>query len=535
MLKALISRQFLEFKDMYFRNRKTGKMRTPLGIAGYIALLLFCFSAMAFAFGTFAFLLADGFLPLGYDWLYFALLGMTSILLSSILAMFLASAELFRAKDNELLLSMPIPPSKILFARMSALYVWCLLYETLAFLPTIIVYWICSETVTAATVILPLAVLLVCSLLVLALSCLFGWIVAAISARLRNRSIVTVLLSLTLIGAYYFFCLRLNQLLSEVVLHADEIGEFVHGALVPVYWMGKAASGDALSLLPVAAICLAVFGVAYWALSRSFVRITTANRGEKKVVYHEQTAKQVGIPAALRGKELRRFVSSPVYLLNAGLGIVILPIIGIVLAVKADTLRAAVGTLTAMLPEAAALVPCAVALAGCFALSMIDFTAPAISLEGKTIWLLQSMPVEPYAVLREKIRTQLLLSIVPVLILLACTAYALRLSLSQTAAVFVLLAGYASLSATAGLCIDLRHPILNWTNETIPVKQNISALICIFGGWLLAAAFGAGAWFLRNVIESETYLILSGVVLLLLGRLLDRWLRTKGAAMFAAL
>lgn len=51
-----------------------------------------------------------------------------------------------------------------------------------------------------------------------------------------------------------------------------------------------------------------------------------------------------------------------------------------------------VGTLVLMLIGAIALMT-----------SMNDITAPAISLEGKNIWLSQSLPVKPWQVLRSKL------------------------------------------------------------------------------------------------------------------------------------
>ena len=40
---------------------------------------------------------------------------------------------------------------------------------------------------------------------------------------------------------------------------------------------------------------------------------------------------------------------------------------------------------------------------------MNDMTAPSVSLEGKSLWLMQSLPVTPWQVLRAKLTMQLLL------------------------------------------------------------------------------------------------------------------------------
>ena len=51
----------------------------------------------------------------------------------------------------------------------------------------------------------------------------------------------------------------------------------------------------------------------------------------------------------------------------------------------------------------------------CMLASMNDMAAPSVSLEGKSLWLLQSLPVTPWQVLRAKLRLQLLLTAIPVL------------------------------------------------------------------------------------------------------------------------
>lgn len=46
---------------------------------------------------------------------------------------------------------------------------------------------------------------------------------------------------------------------------------------------------------------------------------------------------------------------------------------------------------------------------------MNDMAAPSISLEGKNLWLLQSLPVKPWQALRAKLSVQLLLTSIPAL------------------------------------------------------------------------------------------------------------------------
>ena len=52
----------------------------------------------------------------------------------------------------------------------------------------------------------------------------------------------------------------------------------------------------------------------------------------------------------------------------------------------------------------------------CGLASMNFMTAPSVSLEGKSLWIMQSLPVEPWRIFRAKIRMQLLLIGLPLLL-----------------------------------------------------------------------------------------------------------------------
>ena len=58
--------------------------------------------------------------------------------------------------------------------------------------------------------------------------------------------------------------------------------------------------------------------------------------------------------------------------------------------------------------------------------------APSVSLEGRTLWLVQSLPVRPWQVLRAKLQLQLVLTAVPALIAAVCAAVAAARPVGET-------------------------------------------------------------------------------------------------------
>ena len=78
----------------------------------------------------------------GLDWLYFALMGGIAMLLGAFGSIFNTYAGLYLAKDNDLLLSLPIPVRSIILSRLLSVYLMGLLYSGVVTIPAAIVYLI---------------------------------------------------------------------------------------------------------------------------------------------------------------------------------------------------------------------------------------------------------------------------------------------------------------------------------------------------------------------------------------------------------
>ena len=279
------------------------------------------------------------------------------------------------------------------------------------------------------------------------------------------------------------------------------------------------------------AVTAALLVLTCWILARSFLRIATASGSVSKVKYREKAAKLRSVPRAMFGKELSRFTASPNYMLNCGLGLLFLPIVGILLLVKAAWVRDTV----ALLEWDADFLTLMLSGALCCMVSMVDITAPSVSLEGKNLWLAQSLPILPWEALRAKLRLQVILAGVPLAFAGACTAIALRPGLSGTLLFLLLPQVFSVLMAAFGLFLNLKRPNFHWTSEIAPIKQSLSVTVALFGGWALAALLMVGGWLLRNTLSPMSTAWIYTVILAAAAAFLLHWLKTAGARTFAAL
>jgi ABC-2 type transport system permease protein len=529
MTRALLKKQMLEVFSWLYQDSKSGKRRSTKGLVGYGLLYLLLFGFLGVIFGFAAKMFCGPMINAHMGWLYWCMMGLIAIFFGVFGSVFNTYSSLYQAKDNDLLLSMPIPVSRILPVRLSGVYAMGLMYELIVMIPTMII-WFSTAPLSVVGTIHILLIPLVLSLLILVLSAVLGWVVALIAAKVKHKNIITVIVSLIFIAAYYYFYARAYSLLRELLLHLDAVGNTMKNVFYPLYHMGLAAEGNVLSMSIFAAIVFAAAAITYWVLSRSFLKLTTEKRGSDKTIYKDKTVKQVSVQSALLRKELQRFTGSANYMLNCGLGIILMPVSAAALVWKSDVIREFI-----TIPEFADYIPLLAAAVICLLTTMNDMAAPSVSLEGKNLWIAQSLPVSGRQVLRAKLMLQLLLSWIPAIPLVIVLEWLMRPQLFCAVLLPVLALLFSLLMAEIGLSSNLKMPNFHWTSEIMPIKQSLPVAEALFGGWLIIAVFAGIYMLLQNVITVNAFLAMLCAVCFIAAGWLHHWLMTKGARIFETL
>ena len=186
-LRALIRIKLLEFISSL-----GGKKKSSIG--GMIGLMIFLALVIAFSLGSVFVVIAIGIDNSGITWPYFSLLGVLTLLLCFIGSVFLTETQMFQAKDNELLLSMPLSPHVILLSRLLSLLVFDYGYALILALPAGIVYQIFIGFDLPALLLFLLSFLTL-PLMSMALSMLIAWLFSAISARIKSTRLIRLILT----------------------------------------------------------------------------------------------------------------------------------------------------------------------------------------------------------------------------------------------------------------------------------------------------------------------------------------------------
>ena len=524
MLRILIKAQLQSVLASLTRTSK-GKR---LSVAG--AVLLMAFLAVIFLsfFGFTFYALALALPGMGLGWFYFALAAIMAFALGFIGSVFTAQQQLFAARDNELLLAMPIRPRDILGARMAVLLLLDYALTLIVLLPAGAV-WLMVVGGTAGGVFGFVLSALLLPLLIMCFTCLFAWLLALISSRMRNKTVITLVLYLAFLAAYFYFYMNLQQLLTELIANSEQIaGAFV--AVYPLYAFGQASLGSWLHIAGFAACCVIPFALVYAILARGFLAVTTRRPSVKKLVYRERALKTSGVGAALLRKELGRFAANGMYILNAAMGSVLTVAAAVALIIYRDEAM----QLLSVLPEGMG--EGAVILALCFLNATDVISAPSISLESKTLWLLKSLPVPAGRILMAKVYLHLVIALPPTLIASACCCIALPFPPAGAAMVVLIPALTCVFGALLGVAVNLRYPKFDYINETAVIKNSMSVTVTLFGSWaLLAAAALLYGLALRRVMGMTAYLYICAALLAALCAALYLSLRRSGARRFAEL
>ncbi len=532
MLKLLLKKQMSEVFRSYFVNAKKNTRRSKAGIAGMF--VFFAVVMVGVLGGMFTFLsvqLCEPFSQADVGWLYFLIMGMLALVLGIFGSVFNTYSQLYLAKDNDLLLSMPIPLKDIILSRLIGVYLLGVMYSAVVIIPAVIVYWViagASVPVVIGGIILTLLIFAI----VMLLSVLLGWCVARISIKLKRKSFVTVLLSLVFIGVYYFAYFKAMDLIQKLIENAVIYGEKVKGGAYILYLFGRVGEGDPAAVLVWVVITAVLCAAAWLLLKKTFLKISTSTGAVKKAVYKEKRARQRTASGALFSKELSMFTSSANYMLNCGLGILLIPACGIFMAIMGKDLVDASQQFFASRPGGLTIV----LLAAMFVvMSMNDMAAPSVSLDKDRFWIAQSLPVSCLQVLKSKVLLQVLLTGIPMALCAVLTATILP---DGTAAKLLFVAASllgVVLLALFDLFLGLKMPNLHWTSESTPMKQSLSVTIALFGGWVLGAAVAVLYFWQGFKLGPVPCMAIFCALEIVLILMLYLWMRKKGTAIYAAL
>ncbi|MBO4939553.1 MAG: hypothetical protein J6D30_00805 [Clostridia bacterium] len=532
MWKALLKKQWAETLAFFTLDRAKNKRRSPAATFGFAALMVYAFVSMVMLMWELSGTLCAPLMAAEMGWMYFALIGIMAMSLGVGTGAFMAKNKLYDAKDNDALLSMPIPTWMILCNRIFELYIFTFFIENVIFLPAVVRY------LTVAGMRLPsifgcFALCILLPLVSVSLCCLLGWALAWLSKKMPDNHIVAIVFSLAFLAAYFWAASQINTWITDILANPTEVQDVLQNKLYPFWQMGLAAEGNLLSLLIFIAMVATVFALIYFGISKTYVRFLTVKTSRKQARVKQKEGGVHSLRVALLQKEFRRFFKSYGYMLNSGTGVIMLFGVSIYSLFSGSFLEFNADMVT-MLGLSGDKISYLVALIVC-ALSAMNFiTACSVSLEGENIWVLQTMPIKEWDILFAKLSLHCLLTLPGTLF---CGVSAAILLQADGASILAVVLGcvYVLFTAVLGLIINLKFPDLHWTNETVAVKQGVSTLCAMLGNMATVFILVGGYFLFGQYLQTWLYLTICVCLLVAAMVMGVLWLQKRGAKIFRSL
>ena len=509
MLKALLS---VRFRALFAGMTKQGRQKKKKQSIGmtvlFVVLYLYLAAVICGMMGLLFYSLAEPYHMAGLDWLYFAMAGTLGLGFAIVGSVFTTQSQLYDARDNDLLLAMPIPPGHILLSRMMPLLALNLLFSGIVMVPAMVV-WAVFIRFSLPELLLQLLCLITVVLLAQAIACLLGWLLHLLLSKV-NKAAASMIYMIAFLAAYFGIYSQAGNILSSMAVNGEAIAGALQNWVWPLYAMGQGCTGSVLHVLIFAAIGAAAFALVYRLLCVTFLRSATTRKSSRRRRLATKQFRSSDAGSAMVRKELRRFLGCPVYLTNMGLGLVFLVILAVAGVIFRNTLLEQLGELAILLKPWFPLVICALLA---FTASMICISTPSVSLEGKHLWILKSLPVSSREILLAKLKFHCMMATPVTFLAGLILAVTYGCGIADAVLCGAVPALLTIISGLLGLICDLKWTKLDWISEAYPCKQSVSVVIVMFSVMGAPVVFGALYGLIAEFISVTVFLALAALLL----------------------
>lgn len=517
LIKASVLNSF-SLNRLFKEPSKTEK--TKMIFIGIIILLAFStvFSGMLAYF----FMISDYLLKLNALNIILSITLINISAVSLLMSVYKASGYLYSFKDYDLLMSLPVKTSEVLVSKLSLLYGTNLIICVIIGVPSLLAYGIKSSSGIVYYAFAFIAMVFV-SLIPMSVGALLSLALGKISTKFRSTNIVMIIGSFLLVLALMVGSYFMNNVSAERVQNsAILIGDMAQLYFPTRFFVHALENLNTVSLLIFILISVLPFILLVLLFSRSFKTINSKMNERYKAASYKMTSLKVSsVLQALYKKEINFYFSSYIYVLNTSMGSVMMTIVTIGIAMFGGENMAQMLEIP-MVNEF--IVPAATAVISlCVCLTCT--TAPSISLEGKNLWIVKSLPINPIDMIKSKILVNLII-ILPILFInTVILAVSLKMTLISYIAFLFTATLYAFYISLAGIIINLYLPKLEWKSHMVVVKQSASVIVAMLAGAVMVL-IPILIYILIKPVSFNLFQILLIICLTIINLLL--WLTIKG-------
>ena len=386
------------------------------------------------------------------------------------LTIFYSNGILFGSRDMEVLLSLPVKGLDIISSKFMFMYLLNFFIGLIFMLPGGIV-WVGSESLGAVDIILFFLSILFVPLIPMCIASCMGIIIVVASSFFKRKNIVALIFSFAMIGAIGYMAVSAmgNENSIGIILAKQITGLYPISKLFMQYYNFPMYIGEGFLIF----LSTAVFYIFIKIVSVKYRLLNTLAKTTPGYADNKETYNRKSLFVALYKKELGRFLSSYMEMLNAGFGVILLCVFSIFLlfnSVEQIGRYVGIENINEYFSN----------LSPLFIAAMLTISCPAasaISLEGKNIWILQSSPARVKTILNSKIALNLTLHMIGYIISEFVFILKLDMNIIQILNLIIVPICYSLFITVTGVALNKKYPNYEWESEMIVVKQSMPVIL----------------------------------------------------------
>ena len=516
--------------DLNITSKKKIKSGKKKGFALYVAILFFVLMLAGVSF-IYSYAIGTSLKMIGKLELLPELMMAVTCVITLMTTIYKVKGTIFGFKDYDVVMSLPVKTSDIVASRLLLLYIINIVFILMIMIPTSIAYGILKHASLLFYVASFLTVLFI-PLVPMVVATIIGTIIAVVSARFRHSNVINIIMTFALLAGFMTFSFTVDD--SRQVL--GEIGAAMTKQVDNLYPLAKmyrmaVTEFNFTFIILFLMISILAFVLFSWIVGFKFKTINTImSSNYTKANYKMGKLEKTSPFMALYSKEMKRYFSSTLYVMNTGFGVVMMTMGAVATLFMSKETLAKVLDAPGISPYIGTAVPIFVSM--CVAMTCV--TACSISLEGKNLWILKESPLSAKTIFHSKIAVNLTMTLPAILLDGIIIAIGLRLPIEEFLILLAMPTAYAFFTAIFGLIINLKLPNLNWITEITVIKQGAAVLVATLGGLFMVTI----PIILIFTLSEINTLIINGFFTLIIVAIsisMYQYLNTKGAKLLSSL
>ncbi|OPJ56082.1 ABC transporter permease [Alkalithermobacter paradoxus] len=457
-----------------------------------------------------------------FDLIGYKQLTITYVYIGSVMIMFFSSIPLvissfFYSKDLKFLTTLPIKASSIIFAKLSSIYIYLFGIGLLLFGSSCIVYMFKSGfnlyTLLACIIalfLLPIVPLLLSIIIILPFM--------SFLAKTDKRNFLVLIGNIFLIVSIIYVQIYLAKVqmdpenFSNFLLKEDGLLYLIGRRFPPSIWLTKMIQGSFVNTLYFIFLNIGFVFVFYYISSLLYKKALLVFNQEsgslvqRGKIYYKKKSKSY----QMIKRHILIIFTNPVFLLNTVLTMM-LPIIMFVVSFFTGEITTDIFNSPEIKPYIIyiySLTITAPAIVG-------SLSATAITREGKAFWETMTLPLSIKDNIKYRVYSSILLSLACSLVLAFFGGFYLPISLNVVALSLIFCICSTLFFSTIDMIINIKRPLLNWSNPTAAIKNNLNVFLSLGVRVILGFVYYFIYKIMINFSESVIVLIFSGIFFVL--------------------